>query len=258
MTDNIIHAVHEESEGEGIQDEPSVDPTAEVMAAVRVEMKSNKAQIVTEVKEQTYPAIEAAVKRAMEGLKAKGSNKRKRKQTTFKNKGNERRHEANEDILETIEEAIEAIGDKDLDAAKKSLEAGRKLILKQQKLVKMADREENGWEVVRHYLSDDLADDADDEKDIKRARREALASIRKRNFQRGKGDKFRNDYRGKSYGDYGYGESSSSQSSGYGESGTRRRYGNTASTDRRGATICYSCRREGHVQYLCPNRFNRR
>ena len=183
MAEKVIHAVHQESDNEGREDDHITDPTAEVMTAVREELKSNKEQIVTEVKEQAYPAIEAAVKRAMEGIKAnKSNNKRKRKQTIFKNKGNERRRKANEDILETIEEAIEAIGDKDLEAAKKSLEAGRKILLKQQKLVKMADREDNGWEVVRHYISDDLADDSDDEKDIRRARREALASIRKRNF----------------------------------------------------------------------------
>ena len=139
---------------------------------------------MADVQERALPAIEAAVKRAMEGAKSRAPTTKKRKQHTFKNKGNERRHDANEEILDTIEEALDEIGANDLEAAKQSLETGRKLLSRQQKLIKMADREDSGWEVVRHYVSDDLANDSNDEKDRKRARRETLEAIRKRVVQK--------------------------------------------------------------------------
>ena len=46
-----------------------------------------------------------------------------------------------------------------------------KIILKQQQLLRIADREEDLWEVVKCYLSGDLASDSDDEKQLSRARR---------------------------------------------------------------------------------------
>ena len=60
----------------------------------------------------------------MQGAKSRAPTTKKRKQHTFNNKGNERRHDANEEILYTIEEALDEIGAKDLEAAKKSLETG--------------------------------------------------------------------------------------------------------------------------------------
>ena len=40
------------------------------------------------------------------------------------------------------------------------------------------DREEDGWEVVKLYLSDDLASDSEDERQLFRARREAAVNKR--------------------------------------------------------------------------------
>ena len=44
-----------------------------------------------------------------------------------------------------------------IERCKEQLTEGNKIILKQQKLLRIADREEDGWEVVKSYLSDDLA-----------------------------------------------------------------------------------------------------
>ena len=60
------------------------------------------------------------------------------------------RYEANEDVLDSIEEGIQALEAKDLTEAKKSLDEGRELMLKQQKLVRIAGREELG---VAQYIS---------------------------------------------------------------------------------------------------------
>ena len=51
-----------------------------------------------------------------------------------------------------------------IERCQERLKEGKALILKQQKLIRIADREEDGWEVVKCYLSDDLASDSEDEK----------------------------------------------------------------------------------------------
>ena len=248
MTDNVIHAQHEESDGEEMAQGGGV--MAEVMDAVRSELRSNKAQIIAEVKEQSLPAIETAVKRALEGAASVGGSKgkkRQKRQRAFNNRGNERRYDRNEEVIESIEEAIAAIGTKQLDAAKSSLEAGMKILSKQQKLIRLADREENGWEVARYYDSDDLASDSDDEKAINRARREALASIKRRNT-----DKQKNSFRNAPQRN----ERERDRDSSHGERYTSQLRREGTSSDRRGGTICYYCGKEGHMQYACPTRYS--
>ena len=43
----------------------------------------------------------------------------------------------------------------DVDKAKSSVIEGMKLISKRQKPIKIVDREEDGWEVVKSYKADD-------------------------------------------------------------------------------------------------------
>ena len=88
-----------------------------------------------------------------------------------------------EEINGKIEAAIKALENKQLKVAKTTMEEGKTFIHKQQKLIRITDREENGWEVVEHYLSDDLASDSEEEKAIAKARKEALASIAKKKEQ---------------------------------------------------------------------------
>ena len=52
----------------------------------------------------------------------------------------------------------------------KSLEEGQLLIKKRQKLIKLADRTKDGWQVAQEYESDDLASDSADEKRIRKAK----------------------------------------------------------------------------------------
>ena len=59
------------------------------------------------------------------------------------------------------------------------MEEGKRAIDRRVKLTKLADREEDGWEVVRHYEADDLAENSDDERHISKAR-ELAASAKKR------------------------------------------------------------------------------
>ena len=79
----------------------------------------------------------------------------------FKSKGNKICYEANNNILKKIDDAMNAIEKGHIDRSQERLKEGKALILKQQKLIRIADREEDGWEVVKCYLSDDLASDSD-------------------------------------------------------------------------------------------------
>ena len=107
----------------------------------------------------------------------------------FRNKGNKIRYEANKSIMEKINEAVSAIEKGKIKRCQQKLAEGKKIILKQQKLLRIADREKDGQEVVKCYLSDNLASNSEDEKQLSRARREAAANKKKREASRQKDNK---------------------------------------------------------------------
>ena len=140
------------------ENEVNTNPYAEVTAAVLSELHKSKDEVIKNVQEQVDQKIEAAVKRALDSHEELGSSKKQKKEHEFKREGNKIRYNVNEEILEKIESGIKAIGRNDLEAAKNAMEGGKAIVTKQQKLIRLADREDNGWEVVKHYLSDDLAE----------------------------------------------------------------------------------------------------
>ena len=71
-----------------------------------------------------------------------------------------------------------------MERAKERLSSGKNLIYKKLKHIKLADREDLGWQVVKFYESDDLASDSEDENHINRAKREATAASKKREAKR--------------------------------------------------------------------------
>ena len=169
--EEVVHDGEEEG-NEGIADEITMAVNA------KIEQKMKQMESRSEV------TIKEAIKRALDRKSVTSTSKKYKKDPDFKREGNKKRYEVNDEILEKIEGAVEAIDNKELAKAKEDLESGKKLILKQQKLIRIADREDNGWEVVRHYVSDELASDSDDEKALKKAKKEALASIAKRKLKK--------------------------------------------------------------------------
>ena len=99
--------------------------------------------------------------------------------TEFKAKGEKIRSEANSEILEKINQAIRSIEKANMEKCQELMRDGKKLLLKQQKLIRIADREEDCCEVVKCCLPDDLASNLDDEKQLLRARREAASDKKK-------------------------------------------------------------------------------
>ena len=90
-------------------------------------------------------------------------------------------------------------------------------------------------------MSDDLASDSEDEKAIKKARKEALASINKRKTKRC--EQFRNSR----YTKYTrYRDGTNSTKWGYKRGPYEPRYGGKK------PGVCYTCGKEGHWQNSCP------
>ena len=92
--------------------------------------------------------------------KERGDRERKnRKAPTFKFKGNEQQYEFNQDLLDSLDDLQELVN---VGSVNRSTEIIEKLVAslqKRQKLLRMADRSLGGWDTVKEYLSDDLADD---------------------------------------------------------------------------------------------------
>lgn len=109
---------------------------------------------------------------------------KKTKATEFRRKGNEDQHKFNEelqDALVTVEEELERCPvekvpkrlESPLKKAKETLREGLCLLEDRQKKIRLADRSDCGWDLVREYEADELADDSDDEKKIRKAEKAA-------------------------------------------------------------------------------------
>lgn len=100
----------------------------------------------------------------------------------FKKKGHEMQYLFNDEIKDKMETTTAAItkanpaGASDrtaLEQAKKELQEGIQTILQQQKLIRLADRLEYGWDAVNEYEKDKLAEDDDDAKHLEKAEKAA-------------------------------------------------------------------------------------
>ena len=97
-------------------------------------------------------------------------------------KGNQKQFEFNAEldaIFESIEIESESI-EPNLSQIKKLSQEGRQRIRKRQKLIKIADKSRDGWQVVAEYESDELASGSEDEKRLKKAREAASRKRRQK------------------------------------------------------------------------------
>ena len=56
-----------------------------------------------------------------------------------------------------------------VEKAKADIREGEELVVNGHKLIRIADRSENGWATMQEYVDDELADKSDDEKRLFRA-----------------------------------------------------------------------------------------
>ena len=118
------------------------------------------------------------------------------KSITWKNSGNKDQYEHNEKVSDTLTQALWALNNDKFEYCKELIGEANELCIKRNKLVKMADASPCGWNTVKNYVSNPLADDSDDEKRINKAENKALKE--KKEKQKGKNSKnsFSNDVRG--------------------------------------------------------------
>ena len=86
----------------------------------------------------------------------------------IKYKGNRKQFEVNarlDNILTQIDESTGSPAD-----IHKLVAEAKLIIKKRQKLIKIADKNRDGWLVVQEYETDDLASDSEDEKKIRKAK----------------------------------------------------------------------------------------
>lgn len=130
----------------------------------------------------------------------------------LKYRGNQKQFELNaaiDSILESIESETQQSQPSN-DRIRSLAQDARELLRKRQKLIKIADKSRDGWQVVAEYESDELASGSDDEKRLKKARETASRKRRQKdqaNNERGKKARFSGGgdnqlFRGKTFNDF--------------------------------------------------------
>ena len=235
-------------------DAPQVQPpqhsraTERIYQEVQLQIEKGKRSMIEEVTNSIGPAIETGITRALYSSATAQSLSKKFKQErpllAFNKPHLKIRYEANDNILSTIEEAIDLIDTEQIEAAKNSINEGEKLLEIQQQFLRLADREEHGWEVVKQYQNDELAANSDNEKAIDKARKAAATEVAKRKTRKTK-EKFRNvpfpTYDSRcNIGHRGQG------------GGASRRYNHPRPGFGRSGAVCYRYGRVGHMKHSCP------
>ena len=102
------------------------------------------------------------------------------KKPAFRKKAHEKQYEFNQDLKEKLQEAAAAVSSTPpaIEKVKAALKEGEDLIRERQKLIKIADRSEHGWATVEEYVTDELADDSDDEKRLYKAESRAGRKVK--------------------------------------------------------------------------------
>ena len=103
--------------------------------------------------------------------------------TEWKSVHNKKAYQSNEEVMEELTRAEHNLEKGNVDFALECIKTGKSLLQNRMKLIRIADREELGWKVVKHYEADDLCEGSEDEKNLNRARRSAVAEEKSRKFE---------------------------------------------------------------------------
>ena len=157
----------------------------------------------------------------------------------WKREGNKKQFDFNSEVLEIMVRASDACKMRDLTAVSGYIDTVTHKMSCRQKLIRMADSSEGGWQTVREYEVNDLASDSEDEKRINRADARAVKKIKRMKTNKGS-SRFR-PYGGSFTGSH-YATPNIASTSKY-QSANRQ-------STRSGA--CFSCGSSGHWRRECP------
>lgn len=170
---------------------------------------------------------------------------------SFKYEGNKQQYRFNTELAEHVAVAKKALSRDKLPKVCESLERLDKSIRKRNKLIRLADKSPAGWDLVKEYLSDELASGSDDEKRIKKAEQTALRK-RNQNKQRGRVAKTRpQPYAYPSTSTASPRSSTSPQPAFYSAHFTSSRPSGFAPRKAAQTDICFACGLQGHWRADC-------
>ena len=182
----------------------------------------------------------------------------------FKRKGNEKQFLFNDELKDRIEAAsahlakLKPASEPEtaaLKAATEELQEGAKAIHMRQKLIRIADRSDLGWQVVEAYESDELASDDEDAKRLEKAQKSAeqkdLKNKRKKAAASQRGGK--NAYRWRATQPTAPGRSNQHSSQGnFSSMRTTLVPSQGGGPKPRQPGPCFNCLEMGHLKANCP------
>ena len=224
-----------------------------VLEAVNNVLETKLATWGEETRNQMVTQVNQLMQDSSQEITEKTAKKIKMDIPDVQKPGNIDQFEHNASVLNCIEKAEASINKGDGEASKKFLDEGKKLILNRQKLVRLADREEDGWLLVKEYTADKPADGPEDKKPMASARR--VTAAKKRELAKKKNNK-KNFYSSASFTRR---DQDTSQNVLRSYSRPRPQYQSSkiSGTDFRRDHYdrdCLTCGRRGHLSYNCPNR----
>ena len=131
--------------------------------------------------------IDKKLERASDRTVKKATKKMKKETPELTRPGCKDQFNHNSAVLEHLEAAANHIREAEVKEALEEIEEGKTKIVDRQKHVLLADREEHGWNFVKSYKRDELAQDSANEKHMARAR--ASSSRKSSQTQRSRGYK---------------------------------------------------------------------
>ena len=147
----------------------STEESGSVPSVVEADVVSQNPSSNSQLVDEVFSLVKGYLTSQLEekGKRFERSSKSDKEAADIKFKGNRKQFELNlqlDNILTRIDESASSPAD-----VHKLVEEGKLLIKKRQKLIKIADKNKDGW-LVQEYESDDLASDSEDEKKIRKAK----------------------------------------------------------------------------------------
>jgi hypothetical protein len=226
---------------------PIQELTNTILKAVHTVLDSKQETWADQITTRTVQQVNQLLTQNTMDITEKAAKRVKLDNPDLKKPGNLDQYQHNSEVLRCLEKAETSIRNGDNVVGIQHIDHGKKLLLKRQKLVRLADREDDGWLFVKEYVTDKLASDSDDEKAILKARRSSASKKRQvLDTKKQAGGRPSN---------FAFARSDPAPPN-FPHQQQFRNAPNTGTDFRKNRfdRECYSCGRRGHLLYNCPTK----